>query len=41
MSRVTYLYYPNGDIKEMIDSSFPAHNAMPVVEIQQHTYNYD
>jgi hypothetical protein len=38
---VTHIYYENGDIKEVIDSTTTKGNAMPAVQMQQYTYRYD
>lgn len=37
----THSYFENGDVKEVIDSSFPLHNSTPTVKIVQYTYRYD
>lgn len=40
-NKETHSYYENGDVKEIIDSTFPERGPGPNVRVQQYTYKYD
>ncbi len=40
-NKETHIYFPNGDIREVVDSSISVNNTMASVEIKQYTYKYD
>jgi len=40
-NRITHNYFENGDVKEVIDSTFPSHGSTLSVRIEQYTYVYN